>query len=69
MPDTSPKTAAAQFIDASRPEDTSNVMLCMNFMIGAALLAPLAALMAVLELTSSPVTVTLVIIIANMTTD
>ena len=60
----------ARFIDAGLSEDALYVMLGMGAMMGAVLQAPLAALMAVLELTNSPgiiLPAMLVIIIANMT--
>ena len=60
----------ARLIDAGLSEDALYVMLGMGAMMGAVLQAPLAALMAVLELTNSPgiiLPAMLVIIIANMT--
>ena len=60
----------ARFIDAGMSDDALYVMLGMGAMMGAVLQAPLAALMAVLELTNSPgiiLPAMLVIIIANMT--
>jgi CIC family chloride channel protein len=61
----------ARVIDAGLSEDALYVMLGMGAMMGAALKAPLAALMAVLELTNSPgiiLPAMLLIVIANMTT-
>ena len=60
----------ARFVDAGLSDDALFVMLGMGAMMGAVLQAPLAALMAVLELTNSPgiiLPAMLVIIIANMT--
>lgn len=60
----------ARFIGTDLSEDALYVMLGMGAMMGAVLQAPLAALMAVLELTNSPgiiLPAMLVIIIANMT--
>ena len=60
----------ARFVDAGLSDDALFVMLGMGAMMGAMLQAPLAALMAVLELTNSPgiiLPAMLVIIIANMT--
>jgi len=60
----------ARFTDPSQTEDALYVVLGMGAMMGAALQTPLAALMAVLELTNSPCIVLpamFVIIIANMT--
>ena len=60
----------SRVIDAGLSEDALYAMLGMCAMMGAALKAPLAALMAVLELTNSPgiiLPAMLVIVIANMT--
>jgi chloride channel protein, CIC family len=60
----------ARFVGTGLSEDALYVMLGMGAMMGAVLQAPLAALMAVLELTNSPgiiLPAMLVIIIANMT--
>ncbi|MDA0978038.1 MAG: chloride channel protein, partial [Proteobacteria bacterium] len=61
---------AAKLLDTGLSADAFYVMLGMGAMMGAVLQAPLAALMAVLELTNNPniiLPAMLVIIVANMT--